>query len=573
MGPIRTPALTKPGFRRDVRLFLASLVGLLVFMIVVLVLALGRTASFAAEMATRESMLAADAAAESFSRAEGDPLADAETRLLYVRTRFDIAAAQFRSSDGRITASGETNGLLPMARQIRGGTLTIYYDATRLQNTRREFLLIGTICVAAALACAALLFFYLPKITRPIELMLDQAEKVAERGDRQDEGRYLVETFRHTIAMLKEQEHELRRLHTLQKSRADDLERVTAALTRSLTSGFLALDREGKIVDLNGAAREIIRPTADALQGATVEQAFGESEFARLLAGSFAGRRPLSRAEAEAVVGGEARLIGLTTVPLVTEEQEFLGMLALFTDLTQFRQLEGRVRDLQNLADLGEIAAGIAHEFRNSLSTVLGYLRLSRRASTPEAQVDAIGKAEREATSLSGAVDRLLSFARPMKIDAHPVDLLEVATAVADRLLVAGGIPIDCSGEPAIVQGDRILLERAVENVMRNATDSVARMGAAAEGRVTVRVVAEPAPAIIVDDTGVGVDPAEVPTLFLPFRSSTPGGYGLGLPLARKIVLLHGGELRLTGEPGRGARAVLEFGSEITELAQTPRAM
>lgn len=555
MGAIRSAPLTKLGFRRDVRLFLACLAGLLVFIIVTLLLVLARTAGFATESAMREQLAAADAAADAFQTPISS--SEVESKLIYLRSRYDIGAMEFRPLQGRVVASGGTAGMIPVSQKVPGGTLISWFDQSRLKSAQRVFVLVGTIGVAATLAGIVLLILYMPRITRPVELLLDKAGEVSERGDDEDEASYLVDTFRRSIDVLKAQENELRHLHALQKSRADDLERVTAALTRSLTSGFLAIDRNGNVVDLNSAAHEIIRPSLPDVQGRSVSEAFGENEFSRLLDEALVRRAALTRTEAEIAIDGEKRLIGLTTVPLFNEDQQFLGMLALFTDLTPIRELEGRVRESKNLADLGEITAGIAHEFRNSLSTILGYLRLSKRAATPAHTIDAIDKAEREATSLSSAVDGLLSFARPMEIERHPVDLLELASGIAERLRVTSGVDVRCEGDPATVDGDAVLLDRAIENVIRNSVDSVKRKNQG--GTVEVRVGSAPHPSIVVKDNGVGVDPMEVPSLFLPFRTSNPGGHGLGLPLAKKIVLLHGGMIRLTGQPGAGAVATIEF--------------
>jgi PAS domain S-box-containing protein len=529
-------------------------------MIVVLLVVLAQTASFAAESSTRHWNTAADAAADSFLPAGADGVLSptlVESRLIYIRSRYEADAASFRAVDGRVTTSGEIEGLTAVERTIRGGTLAIYFDASTLQRTRRSFILVGIICAVATLAASFLLALYLPRITRPVEQLLDQANEISDRQSHQDEGQFVVDTFRRSVAVLKSQEEELRRLHALQKSRADDLERVTAALTRSLTSGFVAIDRDGHLVDANAAAREIVGLGTENVQGRTIRDAFGDNRFADMLGQALEERAALTRMEAEIPFGESKRLIGLTTVPLLNDEQQLLGMLALFTDLTPIRELETRVREMQNLADLGEIAAGIAHEFRNSLSTILGYLRLSRRATAQPQAIDAIEKAEKEAAGLSAAVDGLLSFAKPMKIDAKPVDLLEIGCSVAERLRVSSGVEVQCEGEPAIIDGDPVLLDRAIENIVRNAVDSVRRKGEG--GSVNVRVTTRPATAIVVEDNGVGVDASEVAAFFLPFRSGNPEGHGLGLPLAKKIILIHGGTIRLTGEPGRGAVALIEF--------------
>ena len=76
--------------------------------------------------------------------------------------------------------------------------------------------------------------------------------------------------------------------------------------------------------------------------------------------------------------------------------------------------------------------------------------------------------------------------------------------------------------------------------------------------RVDIRVTADP-PTITVSDNGVGLDDEVAGRLFMPFQSRKPNGLGLGLPLARKIVLLHGGEIRIAGAPGEGARVTIEL--------------
>src|SRR5438132_7497664 len=118
--------------------------------------------------------------------------------------------------------------------------------------------LAAAICVAAASLGTVLLLSYLPRIIRPIEEMLDQARTLGDPTAGQDETAYLIDTFRNSISTLKAQEGELKMLHDREKMRADDLERVTAALTRSLTSGLIAIDAAGGIVDSNAAGRALL---------------------------------------------------------------------------------------------------------------------------------------------------------------------------------------------------------------------------------------------------------------------------------------------------------------------------
>ena len=546
--------LTRIGFRRDVKLFLTVLVGYLVVLIAALVLILVRTTAFATDATVRQWNTAADAVAEAVAARTANPT---ELRILLptLATRYGVDAIEVQTGGG-VVQHGLPQNMRALSRPIPGGTLVCYFDPTPIENARRSFMIVATICVVASALGIVLLLLYLPRILRPVELMLEEAAEVRERGEGQDETHYLVETFRDSVATLKAREEELRALHEKQKTRADDLERVTGALTRSLTSGFFSIGAGGQVVAVNSAARETLSLPA-VVEGATIEEVFGSDGFGRLVRSAFERRQALARAEATAMRDGERRDIGLTTVPLVNEQQEFLGMLGLFTDLTPIRELEHRVREMQNLADLGEISAGIAHEFRNSLSTIVGYRRLSRRGASVDEAVRSVEKAEREANELAQAVSSLLAFARPMTLEKQPVDLHTLAEAVVERLRVSTDVPIRFQGERSEIEGDARLLDRAVENVVRNALQSVERKNEG--GSVEVAVFDGATPSIVVTDEGVGIDEREVPTLFLPFRSSNPDGYGLGLALTRKIVLLHGGAIRLTGEPGKGAKAVLEF--------------
>jgi signal transduction histidine kinase len=545
------PALTKIGFRRDVKLFLALLIGFLIVLILALVTLLQVNVRQTEEAVLTQWQLAADVAADSlrdsFAR---ETLAAVD--LASMRTRYSLTAIEVHRPGRPPLISGYPGQPAErIARRVDANEIVFWFDDAPLRTLRRRFALTAGIVLIASLVSTLLMLQYLPKIVKPIEELLDHAKELdggAAAGV--DETTYLIDTFRTSIATLKEQESELKRLHEREKIRADDLERVTATLTRNLTSGFIAIDTAGRVVDLNAAAREILRVSNASLSGVPLREALGDGAFTETLAASFDDRQTLARHEVSAGDGADARIIGLTTVPLFNESEQFLGMLALFSDLTPVRLLETRLRESQTLAELGEISAGIAHEFRNSLSTILGYLKLARRAPDSAATIDSITKAEKEAGELAEAVNALLAFARPLQLDRRSVALTPFLDELSSRIGVETGVAIRCDGDDVTIAGDSALLARAFENLIRNAAESVRAKGS---GTVDIRVAAEPSPNVTISDDGTGLDNADVPRLFLPFQSDRPGGYGLGLPLARKIVLLHGGSIDLSGVIGGGA--------------------
>jgi signal transduction histidine kinase len=551
--------LTRVGFRRDVNLFLTCLVGFLVVLIFILLLLLRANLAHTGEAIDRSHQMIADVSAEAVNRSATAAL---DTEMLVLRGRFNIAGIGIRARDGRTFESGLHDGDFDVVTRLAGpGTLTLRFDAAARRAARRDFLITAAICIAAASLGIALLLFYLPRVTGPIEQMLDDARQLGAPGD-QEETAYLIETFRSSIATLKSQEEELKRLHDREKTRADELELVTGALTRSLTSGLIVVDSTGAVADINAAGREILGlDAAGSVAGLALPQGIPLRAFADKLHDAFEKRAAMNRMEINDVqpMTGEPVAIGLTTVPLRNEAGAFLGFLALFTDLTPIRSLEARVQEMTTLAQLGEISAGIAHEFRSSLSTILGYMKLARKGGVDEVAESRLKSAEKEASLLLQAIERLLAFAGPVQLNAETVDLHALlAEQIAQITDIDSEIAVTLDGPAITIQGDRILLGRALENLLHNAADAVRQNRG---GAIAVTLRDKPHLSVTIADDGVGFDPADGPRFFLPFQSNKPNGFGMGLPLAKKIVLLHGGTIRLESRPEQGAVVTVEFGA------------
>ncbi len=555
--------LTRIGFRRDVNLFLIGLVGFLGILIFVLLLLLRNDLTRTEETIDRSRALVADIAAEAINHTNPDPGA-LVTQLVFLRGRFGVASIEFDLRNGQRIVSGNPSGAFDEVLRLTGtGTLKLRFASADRRDAQRRFWITSGISIVATTLGAMLLLLYLPRITRPIEEMLGDAKELGERTAGQDETAYLIETFRNSISTLKSQEEELTRLHDREKTRADDLERVTAALTRSLTSGLIAADAKGQIVDINNAGRDILGiEHSEPVTGRALRDAVDLRAFSQALQSAFEEQSAMTRIEIDDVRrSGEPMTIGLTTVPLRNESGAFLGLLALFTDLTPIRSLEARLQEMTTLAQLGEISAGIAHEFRSSLSTILGYMKLARRGQIDGVAEGRLQSAEKEAALLLQAIERLLAFARPVALNAESVNLRDLVCEQAQQLHeIAPEVEFHVDGPPVAIEGDRVLLSRAIENLLHNAVDAIRQKGGGGSVLVTFRET--PAGMTIADD-GIGFDPAETNRLFLPFHSNKPNGFGMGLPLAKKIVLLHGGTLRLQGQPGKGAVATLEFGNGV----------
>jgi signal transduction histidine kinase len=553
-----SPALTRIGFRRDVKLFLTFLVAFFVAVIAMLLLLMqSNVARTRLAISDRESIVADIATQDlrrfiaSFGSSEFD------STMLSLRARLPIDAMEVHVG-GRVRRSGEVGGGQEIVtRNVPGGTVTFYFDVAPVRLVEQRFNFTLAITLFATTIGILLMFLYVPRILRPIDEMLGHARELGEADPSEDEAAYLIQTFRDSIATLKRQEAELKQLHEAEKTRADDLQTITSTLTRSLTSGFIALGPEGHVVEMNAAARDILNVAEGEAPAASIEQVFHDASAATQLGKLVEAHEPISRQEIEIRSGtGQPRVIGLTTVPLVNSSERFLGTLVLFTDLTQIRRLESRVREMQSLADLGVMSAAIAHEFRNSLSTILGLLQLARRNELP-ADVEAkLTTAERESHELAEAVTGLLQFARPMRLQIADVELRSLIEDIVDRLRDSSRASFMIRGPNVPVRGDASLLARAFENLIRNAIDATAETE---HPEIEIVTIDAPDPAIEIRDNGSGIVEKDAANLFLPFHTTKAQGIGMGLPLARKIFLLHGGTISIAARAEGGAIVRVEL--------------
>jgi signal transduction histidine kinase len=412
----------------------------------------------------------------------------------------------------------------------------------------------------AGAALVVLAGFYLRSLLDPYDRLLAAAGGAPEpappppgapaaSGDERD---FLVSRFESTIAALREKEREL-------KARADDLETAARLLSRNLPTGLLSVDAAGRIVELNEAGRELLRLSGDA-HGERYDEALAAiPEFREALREVLEGREPVGRREIRWVAGGLPRSFGVTATPAHGADGRFLGVLALFTDLTEMRKLEARVALTRHLSDLGQVSAGAAHEFRNASAAIDGFADLALRS--PERAAEHLRAIRREAQEMNRVTSDFLLFARPEGFVPEPVDLDAVAAAASAETEAAfPGVGVTRGGAFPGVAGSEVLLRRALVNLLRNAVEATPpeRRGAPD----TIRLEAserEGEVFLSVGDRGEGVESARREEIFLPFYSTKPRGSGFGLAIVARIAELHGGTVEVGPRPGGGALFTLRL--------------
>jgi signal transduction histidine kinase len=462
-------------------------------------------------------------------------------------------------------AAGPDDRLLPTAvagfAPLAGGrTVRVDLPAAALAGQRRGLALLTAVVLAVDSALLVLVLVFLRHLLVPYETLLARARQVSEGGAGEaDEIEFLLATFERAV--------------TASAGRPGSVEDDIAALERtlaaSLQSGLLLLDRAGAVLAVNAVGADLLGVPPPPPSTPLADYLASQPELLALLAAAVAQGAEVSREEATLRRppgdGGEALTLGLTVHPLRRDDGAARGFLVLFADLTQARRRAEESRIDESLAQLGEMAAGVAHELRNSLATLSGYLTLIERRPDEESIADFLQEIRHETGHLERVLDDFLAFARPGTARPRELGLAALLRrAAADPAL--DGMPVAVAAaspeaEAARLYGDPQLLERAVRNLLRNAAQAEREAGRAGPVEVRIERTAEGIE-VAIEDRGRGLPEAVRERLFQPFASGRPGGVGLGLPLAHRIVALHGGRVRLEDRPGGGTRALIAFPSE-----------
>lgn len=431
--------------------------------------------------------------------------------------------------------------------------------------------------VVALLLGLGLIFLLIRRLMRPYRRMVEAAQGSPVRASAAiSESEFVVETFQALIQQLQSKETELAQLHALERKRAEKSERFSERLVANIPSGLVAINSKGLITSANKHALNLLNNAALAVAftgeadteihrqpinfAAFFNSAPGTIEMISkcLKTGEAFKREEVEIAQPE----GTPRRLGLSISPITDATQNIEGALCMMTDITEVTDLRERIKLQETLANLGEMAAGLAHEFKNSLATIQGYTQLfevQSEASTPSQQRrNTLDSLLKEVDLLARLVTDFLNFARPQSLNFSLVDMQSLIEECIEEVrpqLDRQEVSITVKGQFITLPADESLLRRVFVNLIRNAAEAIDEDSARREIEVIGAMdkgTGKPYAHIRVSDTGCGISGKDLHNIFIPFFTTKSRGYGIGLAIVQKIIVAHGGDVHVERSDATG---------------------
>ena len=283
-------------------------------------------------------------------------------------------------------------------------------------------------------------------------------------------------------------------------------------------------------------------------------------EWAALADKLSGGARILEQETTLSVAGAKPLVVSLGGAAMRNEDGVLLGNVFVLRDITEMKRLQTDAQRNDRLAALGHLAAGVAHEIRNPLSTIKGVaLYIARRMPLGGREEEAAQRMIDEVERLDRVVSELLDFARPGSFDTVQADLAEIigrALRLAEADIKAKGIAVVQEVEPGLppVKISPERLTQALLNLFLNAVQAMDHGGTL---RVSARTLPNDMFSITVADTGPGIPPEIQASIFTPYFTTKPSGTGLGLAIVYQIAEGHGGRVSVGNAAGQGAEFTL----------------
>ncbi len=326
-------------------------------------------------------------------------------------------------------------------------------------------------------------------------------------------------------------------------------------VVENMPIGLLAMDGDKRLTSMNSVAESVLGLSRDAMAGLNAERVLPRELWEQL--DRFSLEKEIVEEEIECIVGSDRRVPLEVSASVLRSDNETFGYILLLKDLTEVRTLRREIARSQRLASLGKLAAGVAHEVRNPLSSIKGFATYfkERYRDVPRDQRTA-GIMIQEVERLDRVVGQLLELAKPVNISAKPTPaapFIASSLKLVEQQALEKNIEIrtDMPNKVGDIRIDRDKISQVLLNLYLNAIDAMED-----GGLLTVKLLERSGNGqteISVADTGLGISRENLTKVFDPYFTTKSTGTGLGLAIVHNIIEAHGGRIKAESQPGGGA--------------------
>lgn len=407
-------------------------------------------------------------------------------------------------------------------------------------------------------------FVLVNAILRPYRLMRKKAEDVEMKPEKENENvDFVVNVFSNAIEELRKKEKLLEDLLKGSEKKAEKLSYFNQYILKSISNGVIICDMQGKIVSFNAAARKILGYQLKDVKDRKYHDVFEKDNLLFKLLEDILGKEKVhSGLEREFIrEDGEGVWLGISSSFIRDDKGNKLGPVLFFTDMTDLKRLQKEIAFREKMASLGEMSAGLAHELRNSMSTIWGFGKLLRKSlKSNHPMIEVVDLIINESHFTEEMLQRFLTFAKPIELVPKKVNLKGIIQeSLASIKETTRDISIDLEIKEVLqISGDPLLLKQCFQNIFQNSVDAMpqgGKLSISIENYFDPKSKAEKENDFImveISDTGEGIPENDFEKIFLPFFSSKEKGAGLGLSLVKKIIDLHQGKIEVQSEPNKG---------------------
>jgi len=333
-------------------------------------------------------------------------------------------------------------------------------------------------------------------------------------------------------------------------------------ILESTVDGIITVDIDGNITMMNPAAQKITGCDPKQVTGKPYQAIIDDQNFKSPLLETLQSGIDHVSIDLAFPVSGRICRLSSSSSHLRNSEGEIIGAVVIFKDMTEQQEMQRIVQQAERLAAIGELMAGVAHEIRNPLTAIRGFVQYLRKDTGRKERDEFISIILKEVDSINKVIQQLLDFSKPPKnffAAASLNELIEETLILVKSSKLSSQIDFDLQLDDQLQQLylDREMIKQVLLNLLINAAQAIRGSG---DITIVSRLSKDERHQLVeVLDSGPGFDEKIMAKVFSPFFTTKPSGTGLGMAIAQKIIASHKGSIRIENRTEGGARVIIRL--------------